>query len=98
MGVLGSLAEHDLGCSAVQQVAKNFREIFAQLAVGGKGELVMQKRLRPENDENDDDMDGERRQDQGVEKYAGVKIRVCAGTDLIVGWSTGTEYCLKAPS
>lgn len=35
----------------MQQVAKNFREIFGELAPGGRAELVMQKRLRPEPQE-----------------------------------------------
>ena len=56
----------------VQGVAKNFREIFAELAPGGKGELVMQKATQkaaadveeadPANDTN--------------ERYSGVKVKV----------------------
>lgn len=64
----------------VQQVAKNFREIFGELAPGGRGELVMQKRLRPEPQE---DVDPEDEEEAGpsdradaMERYAGVKVKV----------------------
>ena len=53
-------------------MAKNFREIFAELAPGGKGELVMQKATQKAaadveeadtaNDTND--------------RYSGVKVKV----------------------
>lgn len=57
----------------MQGVAKNFREIFAELAPGGKGELVMQKATQkaaaadveeadPANEIND--------------RYSGVKVKV----------------------
>ena len=68
-----------------QGVAKNFREIFAELAPGGKAELIMQKRLPgaapaenpaegagEEDGEDDDEAEG-----GGIaEKYAGVKVKV----------------------
>jgi structural maintenance of chromosome 3 (chondroitin sulfate proteoglycan 6) len=41
-----------------KQVAKNFREIFAELAPGGRGELVMQKRLPGDTVEEHDEEDG----------------------------------------
>ena len=75
-------------CAMPQGVAKNFREVFRDLAPGGRGELVMQKRLRTEavgmegghaaaqgGDAADDD------EDEGdasgmSEKYSGVKVKV----------------------
>lgn len=67
------------GC--LQGVAKNFREIFSELVPGGKSELVMQKRLQPEVDEErqQDDNDDEAAGDAGQnvsEKYSGVKVKV----------------------
>lgn len=41
-----------------KQVAKNFREIFSELAPGGRGELVMQKRLPGDAVEDVEDDDG----------------------------------------
>ena len=64
----------------VQQVAKNFREIFGELAPGGRGELVMQKRLRPEPqddvDPEDEEEAGPSDQADAMERYAGVKVKV----------------------
>lgn len=58
-------------------MAKNFREIFAELVPGGKGELVMQKRLGApavtDDDENDAEGGG---RDGASEKYSGVKVKV----------------------
>lgn len=69
-----------------QGVAKNFREIFAELAPGGKAELVMQKRLpgaAPAEaaadgaGADDGDDDDEEAEGGGIaEKYAGVKVKV----------------------
>ena len=68
-----------------QGVAKNFREIFAELAPGGKAELVMQKRLpgavpvehaADGAGENDGDDDEEAEGGGIAEKYAGVKVKV----------------------
>ena len=67
----------------VQQVAKNFREIFGELAAGGRGELVMQKRLRPEPQEEadpeDDEEAGAGDMSDAMERYAGVKVKVRHG-------------------
>ena len=65
----------------LQQVAKNFREIFAELAPGGRGELVMQKRLRTEpqaepEPEGEDDEAGPSDRPDAMERYAGVKVKV----------------------
>lgn len=62
-------------------MAKNFREIFAELAPGGRGELVMQKRLRPnpqaepDSDAEDEEAGPSDRQD-AMDRYAGVKVKV----------------------
>ena len=63
-------------------MAKNFREIFAELAPGGKGELVMQKAPDsrrapaqvPEDDEDADDLPAET--DSAFGSYVGVKVKV----------------------
>ena len=55
-----------------QGVASNFRTIFTALAPGGKGELVMQKRLRSAPDGYAADVDGE----AVLEKYSGVAVKV----------------------
>ncbi len=68
-----------------QGVAKNFREIFAALAAGGKGELVMQKRLSgpaapaPAAGLDADGDGGDEQAEAGgvAEKYVGVKVKVC---------------------
>ncbi len=61
-------------------MAKNFREIFGELAPGGRGELVMQKRLRPDPQ---DELEAEEEEEAGpsdrpdaMERYAGVKVKV----------------------
>lgn len=64
----------------MQQVAKNFREIFGELAPGGRGELVMQKQLRPdpqqEVDPEEDEEPGPSDRAGAMERYAGVKVKV----------------------
>lgn len=65
----------------LQQVSKNFREIFAELAPGGSGQLMMQKRLRPgaqaePNPEGDDEDAGPSDRPDVVERYTGVNIKV----------------------
>ena len=59
-------------------MAKNFREIFAELVPGGRGELVMQKRLRVEAaaEAAEDDEDGAEGGHNVSEKYSGVKVKV----------------------
>eukprot|EP00879_Flechtneria_rotunda_P012761 GHRR01013325.1.p1 GENE.GHRR01013325.1~~GHRR01013325.1.p1 ORF type:complete len:1111 (+),score=537.85 GHRR01013325.1:324-3656(+) len=61
-------------------VAKNFREVFAELVPGGKGELVMQKRKTAGDAEADDSAgegeDADRATGGVLEKYSGVKVRV----------------------
>lgn len=59
-------------------MAKNFKEIFEQLAPGGAGQLVMLKRgiadVEPDADE-----DGEPAAEKtsASERYKGVKVKVC---------------------
>ena len=64
----------------MQQVAKNFREIFGELAPGGRGELVMQKQLRPDPQEDahpeEDEEAGPSDKGGAMERYAGVKVKV----------------------
>lgn len=73
-------------------VAKQFREIFAELVHGGRGELVMQKRLPGagaggDEGENDDPEGGGAAAAAGggsskhsaLEKYSGVKVKVSFG-------------------
>lgn len=76
----------------VQGVAKNFREVFRDLAPGGRGELVMQKRLRrpeaeganggaegPAAGEEPAEGDEDEEDSTGAsQKYSGVKVRVRA--------------------
>ncbi|KAF8071065.1 SMC3 [Scenedesmus sp. PABB004] len=58
-------------------VAKNFREVFAELVPGGKGELVMQRRRAGEEGGEEEDDEGAQEGAGGVlEKYSGVKVRV----------------------
>eukprot|EP00878_Enallax_costatus_P007647 GHUV01008006.1.p1 GENE.GHUV01008006.1~~GHUV01008006.1.p1 ORF type:complete len:1195 (+),score=501.93 GHUV01008006.1:213-3797(+) len=59
-------------------VAKNFREVFAELVPGGKGELVMQRR-RTGDDDDGSDVEGDDAEAAGggvLDKYSGVKVRV----------------------
>ncbi|PSC68878.1 structural maintenance of chromosomes 3 [Micractinium conductrix] len=65
-------------------VAKQFRDIFSQLVPGGRGELVMQKRLGGggEDGENDDPESGAAAvggKQGALEKYSGVKVKVSFG-------------------
>ena len=76
----------------MQGVAKNFREVFRDLAPGGRGELVMQKRLRrpqeegghagaegpPAGGEAAEGDEDEEETPGTTEKYSGVKVRVRA--------------------
>ncbi|KAF6265896.1 RecF/RecN/SMC [Scenedesmus sp. NREL 46B-D3] len=59
-------------------VAKNFREVFAELVPGGKGELVMQRRKPGEEESEEEEGDGPAAgAAHGVlERYSGVKVRV----------------------
>lgn len=67
-----------------KQVAKNFREIFGELAPGGRGELVMQKQLRPDPqqdvDPEEDEEAGPSDRTGAMERYAGVKVKVSFGS------------------
>ncbi|DBB00026.1 hypothetical protein WJX77_003476 [Trebouxia sp. C0004] len=67
-----------------KQVAKNFREIFGELAPGGRGELVMQKRLRPdpqdEPEAEEEEEAGPSDRPDAMERYAGVKVKVSFGS------------------
>lgn len=65
----------------LQQVAKNFREIFSELAPGGSGQLIMQKRILPDP-QAEPDSQGEE-EDAGpsdkhgaMDRYTGVKVKV----------------------
>lgn len=71
-----------------RQVALNFRQVFAALVPGGRGDLVMQKALAPtqdgqaENEENEDPGgagEGPRGAGALEEKYSGVKVKVSFG-------------------
>lgn len=62
-----------------KSVAKNFKESFAELVSGGHGSLVMmKKRKADEVDDEDADEDADRNADNEgrVEKYIGVKVKV----------------------
>lgn len=56
----------------MQGVAKNFREIFAELAPGGKGELVMQKATQKAAA----DVEEAEPANETNERYSGVKVKV----------------------
>lgn len=66
-----------------KQVARNFRDIFGALVPGGRGDLVMQKRLATAGEENEDpeeDEEGSRKSAATIiEKYCGVKVKVSFG-------------------
>ncbi len=57
----------------VQGVAKNFREIFAELAPGGKGELVMQKATQKAAAADVEEADPA---NEANDRYSGVKVKV----------------------
>ncbi|KAI5060757.1 hypothetical protein GOP47_0025177 [Adiantum capillus-veneris] len=62
-----------------KSVAKNFKESFAELVSGGHGSLVMMKKKKADEvDDEDADEDGDRNaENEGrVEKYIGVKVKV----------------------
>lgn len=60
-----------------QGIAKNFREIFSELAPGGKGELVMQKAQRKERGADEDDPMGLAEDpNNAVDQFSGVKVKV----------------------
>ena len=70
--------------SGVQGVAANFREIFAALAPGGRGELVMHRRPHSERPPEGAAPDG----DEGssvLEKYSGVGVKVCSCRPVLCG-------------
>ncbi|KAL6781958.1 SMC3 [Auxenochlorella protothecoides x Auxenochlorella symbiontica] len=59
-------------------VAKNFRDIFATLVPGGRGEVVMQKRVPGfGNEENIDPEAG--KPSTGLDRYVGVRVKVAFG-------------------
>ncbi len=84
-------------------MAKNFREIFAELVPGGRGELVMQKRLRVEAaaEAAEDDEDGAKGGHNVSEKYSGVKVKVggcCAPetrADCLVAFLCGDSRIVR---
>lgn len=59
----------------LQGVAKNFREIFAELAPGGKGELVMQKANPPEPRADSEEAAADP-SSRSYDRYSGVKVKV----------------------
>ena len=65
---------------ALQGVAKNFREIFAELAPGGRGELVMQKAPpRPQAPAGESEEAGEEGTEEAhraYDRYSGVRVKV----------------------
>ncbi len=76
---MASIVASMLASAVMQGVAKSFREIFGELAPGGQGELVMQKRLRsgPEPADDADEEAAEEAHPHGMsEKYSGVKVKV----------------------
>ncbi|KAM0746239.1 structural maintenance of chromosome protein 3 [Meredithblackwellia eburnea MCA 4105] len=58
-----------------KQVAKAFGEVFENLVPAGRGQLIMQRREAHKDDEMDVDGD-ESEDDNGVDNYTGVAIRV----------------------
>ncbi|WPT12079.1 Structural maintenance of chromosomes protein 3 [Picochlorum sp. SENEW3] len=56
-----------------KQVALNFRQVFAALVPGGKGELVMQKAVQTMDDEAEEG-------GSSMDRYSGVKVKVSFGT------------------
>ena len=82
------------------QVARSFRDVFAQLVPGGRGELVMQKALpgagggaaAGEDGENEDPgASAAGRAEAPVEKYAGVKIKVREGAGRLWAVAGGDD-------
>ncbi|RMZ56141.1 hypothetical protein APUTEX25_004565, partial [Auxenochlorella protothecoides] len=68
-------------------VAKNFRDIFATLVPGGRGEVVMQKRVPGfGNEENIDPEAG--KPSTGLDRYVGVRVKV---TEEGVAFGAGGE-------
>lgn len=69
-------------------MAKNFREIFGELAPQGQGQLVMQKRTAPdpqeEVDPEDDEEAGPSDRPDAMERYAGVKVKVMLALNTTV--------------
>lgn len=62
-----------------KSVAKNFKESFAELVSGGHGSLVMMKKKKADEvDDEDADEDADRNADNEgrVEKYIGVKVKL----------------------
>ena len=80
----------------VQGVAKHVREVFRDLAPGGRGELVMQKRIRQEpgggadgaaggEGEPEEEEEGAEGGDASAitEKYSGVKVKVSSARQAL---------------
>lgn len=74
-----------------KQVARSFREIFAELCPGGSGQLVMVKRGEGQGEEGEEE--GHPR-DEVLDRYSGVKARACvagccwvAALDPAVCWA-----------
>ncbi|KAH7431805.1 hypothetical protein KP509_08G067300 [Ceratopteris richardii] len=62
-----------------KSVAKNFKESFAELVAGGHGSLVMMKKRKGDevdNEDVDEDVDHNAENEGRVEKYIGVKVKV----------------------
>ena len=65
-----------------KQVALNFRQVFAALVPGGRGELVMQKAIPMTIDDGEaqEPADG----GSSIERYSGVKVKVSFGTGEVM--------------
>ncbi len=81
-----------------KMVGVNFRNVFAALVPGGKGDLVMQKANKGQPNEEDDDLEepaggrGNNKDDEDADManassksmYSGVKVRVSFGTGEVM--------------
>lgn len=65
-----------------QGVAKNFKDIFAQLAPGGSAQLVMQKRLRQQEPSEEAEDGAPPEATSTADRYSGVKVKVTPALPL----------------
>jgi len=102
------LRKHEAVERTFKQVAKAFRETFAQLAPGSRAELVMVRRVAVDGADGDAEMDGDGRDGEGdgvgadaggvLERYSGVKVRVSfgLGETLVLRQLSGGQKTLVA--
>lgn len=76
----------------MQGVAKNFRETFAELAPGGKGELVMLKATPPQQAPETEDGAPAQQAHPAFDRYSGVKVKV--GSRVSQSWSSIHQFNL----